>query len=274
MDLSETFEVITGTTAGRRHRTAANLMNNQDAVSRSITPGLIVGSVSDGCGSQPHSEFGARTTVNILPRLIRKHHYTGGSFDEEGLDLIYQGLVRHLLRAAKNLLDGPVKRVLESHMMATAGGVILTPSNTIFYGAGDFVFVVNGQTYTWEPEEGNQPLYPILRLAFPNDPRFRFRTHTIPTSDLKSFMLATDGGNELLQVCSDDMECFPGTDDPVGPIDQIWTNNEFYTDDATLGTWLNRLAQNWRMPGPPHHGGLLDDDTTLFAGRRKEIVAA
>lgn len=276
MNLPGTFDITYGTTAGRRHRTTGNLASNQDANGSFATNNLIVGAVSDGCGSQTHSEFGSRLAVNILLKLIRQHHAAGRTFDEDGFDRIYKGLVRRIKSAATTLLDGPVIEAINSHMMATAGGLIITPETATFFGAGDFTFMINGVQHVWKPEDGNKPLYPALSLAFPGDPRFKFRTHTVPTADLETFLIATDGGEELIRVCNDPDEYVPGTDDPAGPLDKIWTTDSFYQNEEAFGSWLNRLAQNWRMPGPPHHGGLLDDDTTVFAGRlrnRKETVA-
>lgn len=274
MNLSETFEVMSGSTAGRRHRTTGNLANNQDAVKVLPTASLIVGSVSDGCGSQPHSEFGSQLMVNGLSTLVTRHLHQGGTLDEDGFGQIYSKLVRRIKTVATTMLDGPTVEALNQYLMATAGGFALTAEELVFYGAGDFTIVVNGEVIIWEPEEGNMPLYPALSLAFPNDNRFKFRVHRVPTVDVQSFMFATDGGEELLRVLGDDFECVPGTDDPAGPVKKIWTTDEFYKDTAACGLWLNSLAQNWRMPGPPHHGGLLDDDTTLIAGRRKETVTA
>lgn len=274
MNLLETFDIAIGTTAGRRHRTGVNLASNQDAVRYTASGELIVGVLADGCGSQPYSEFGSRLMVELLTKLIRRHHAAGRAFDDAGFAMIYTALVQRLKTAASVLLDGSTVEALNAHLMATAGGVIITSETTTFFGAGDFVFLVNGVGHLWEPEEGNKPLYPALALAFPGDARFFFRTLSLPTAEVTNFVFATDGGVELMKVCKAEDELVPGTDDRAGPIDKIWSTDEFYTNTEALGAWLNSLAQNWRMPGPPHHGGLLEDDTTLVVGRRKEANSA
>lgn len=273
MNLSETFEVMSGRTAGREHRIAGNLRNCQDAVGTLPTLSRIFGAISDGCGSQPHSEFGSELTVNQLLKLVPARLRPIRPLDDAWFNELYKALVRHIVATAKANFRNPVD-ALNTHMMATAGGFIIGEESTTFYGAGDFFIVVNGEVHEWKPEGKNNPLYPVLSLAYKQDPRFTFRTITVPTAELKSFAMGTDGFGGLLQVCGDPDERYPGTNTVVGPIDQIWTNNEFYKDPEACDHWLNSLAQNWRMPGPPHHGGLLDDDTTFIAGRRKEASVA
>jgi hypothetical protein len=273
MKLPETFEVMFGRTAGREHRIAGNLLNCQDAVGACITDSQIIGALSDGSGSQPHSEFGSELTVNQLLKLVTRRLRLNQPLNDEWFNGLYKALVRHIVATAKANFLNPVD-ALNTHMMATAGGLILGEEETTFYGAGDFFIVINGEVHEWKPEEGNKPLYPILSVAFAGDKRFAFKTLTVPTAELQSFAFGTDGFGDLLKVCASADEYYPGTDTVVGPIDQIWTNDKFYTDPAACGLWLNSLAQNWRMPGPPHHGGLLDDDTTFIAGRRKEVTVA
>lgn len=294
MRLAEAFQTTTGTTAGSTHRTGPRLVNNQDAVTSVMTPHLRLGTVSDGCGSQPHSGYGSQFMVNVLPKLIIARYRPGMTLDQAWFDALYRALVKFTARKVKTEFLDPIQ-ALNTHMMATVGGVIETPATgetddtpategmTHFYGAGDFVVCTNNEVTKWKPEEGNKPLYPVLSLAFPGDPRFKFRVISVPTANLTHYLFGTDGVEKLLEVCADDGECIPGSDDPVGPINQIWTTDKFYTGDQhprhpTTGpeevdAWLNRLAQNWRLQGPAQHGGLLDDDTTFYAARRlKETV--
>lgn len=282
MRLAEAFQTTTGTTAGSTHRTGRNLVNNQDGVSAVETDHLRLGTVSDGCGSQPHSGYGSQFMVNVLPKLIIARYRPGMTLDQAWFDALYRALVKFTARKVKTEFLDPIE-ALSTHMMATAGGVIETPETTYFYGAGDFVIYIDGKVIKWKPEEGNKPLYPALSLAFKDDPRFAFRVISVPTEDLTHYLFGTDGAEKLLEVCADDEECIPGTDDPVGPINQIWTTDKFYVGDQhpkhpttgpeEVGAWLNRLAQNWRLQGPAQHGGLLDDDTTFYAARRlKETV--
>lgn len=277
MDLTS-FQFATGSTSGRNHRTAPNLRNNQDAVLADGTPDLITGILSDGCGELPYSEHGARLTVATLDRLIWAWFASGRPFTDEWFELLYQNLVNQLLKEARETFRAPLEEVLANYMMATAGGVIIGLEETIFFGGGDFLCGVNGQINQWRPEEGNAPLYPAKSLFFRDNPaeltKYRFRLHRVPTADIKTALMTTDGGGDWLKALGDPTACFPGTDTPVGTLDQFWGKDSFYTPDRfnpdPLGHWLNRLAQDFRMSGPPHHGGLLDDDTTIFAARRIE----
>lgn len=273
MEPFEAFEVMFGRTAGREHRTAGNLLNCQDAAGTRMFNSQIIGALSDGSGSQPHSEFGSQLIVNLLLKLIPARLKANKPLDEAWFAELYKTLVRHIVANAKANFADPYQ-ACNTHMMATAGGFILSEELLTFFGAGDFFIVINGEVHEWKPEKDNKPLYPILSAVFKDDPRFVFRTLTVPVAELKSFAMGTDGFGDLLAVCGN-RECYPGTDDVVGPIKQIWTNDKFYTDPDACGQWLNTLAQNWRMAGPPHHGGLLGDDTTFIAGRPlKEATSA
>jgi hypothetical protein len=276
-------QTTVGSTAGSSHRTGAYLRNNQDGASQVTTAHLRIGTVSDGCGSQPHSEYGSRFTVNILPKLILGAYSPGMTLDQEWFDALYQKLVKRLRMKAKTDFLDPIG-ALNTHLMATAGGVIETPELVHFYGAGDFVIVCDGEVINWRPEDGNKPLYPAYSIATPDDPRLGFRVHTVPVQDVRNYLFGSDGVEKLVEVCGSRFECIPGTDTPVGPISQIWATDKFYLGDqhpkhATTGPeevdmWLNRLAQNWRLTGPAQHGGLLDDDTTFYARRRVEETTA
>ena len=93
---------------------------------------------------------------------------------------------------------------------------------------------------------------------------------SIPTADLHSFVLATDGLNDIL----DKPELLiPGTQKEIGPISQLWEENRFFTNPDNLRRWLvqlNREGQkiDWKEQAVMKYHGLLHDDTTLIVGRR------
>lgn len=282
MNLLNTFQIAIGSTPGKHHRANnRNLAPNQDRVCSFSSEDLFLGLVSDGCGSQPHSEYGAEATVRILERIITaRTERRNMAMDETWFTTLYMGLVHRLVQNARNNFRNP-HTALNTHLMATAAGVIVTPETTVLFGAGDPVFVVNGKAHIWEAElDKNAPAYPVMSLAFqgPGDEetlgKFAFRTLTFPTEQINTLAVASDGAVELLKICADEFYHVPGTDTPVGQFSQFFTNDAYYDDPEALGIRLNSLAQNWRNPGPPHHGGLLDDDTSLVAIRRKEAVSA
>lgn len=277
MDLKD-FQFTSGTTAGRHHRTAPNLLNNQDTVLTDGTSELITGVLSDGCGQMPHSDYGAKLTVATLDRLIWGRFDAGRPFTDEWFTQLYENLVNTLCKEAKEKFRASLSKVLSEYMMATAGGVIIGVDETIFFGGGDFLYGVNGEISKWHPEEGNAPLYPAKSLFFLKNPteraKYRFHLHRVPTADINTVLMTTDGGEDWHKALSDSDTCFPGTDKPVGTPKDFWANDSFYAPDRfnpdPMGIWLNRMAQNYRMPGPPHQGGLLGDDTTIFAARRNK----
>lgn len=267
MTLTEQFQVTTGMTAGRYHRQPGSLGNSQDACMMSTSSHLIVGAVSDGCGSSPFSQFGAQLTVNLLCKLITKRFRRGMTLDQGWFDDLLNALVKRLKIAGRNFLHGELQDVIESHLMATAGGIIITDDTSYVFGAGDFFYGTDGEVNEWLPDKGNYPRYPIY-------PHAQFKVATYDTATLTTLFLGTDGTGDLLKVCQDGETMIPGTDDLVGQFSQIWTDDAFYvapdspTTPTSLATWLNSLATDVRQPGPPHHTGLLGDDTALVAIRR------
>jgi len=271
--LSQHFQVAAGMTAGRYHRTPGSLGNSQDAYRLHITDDLIVAVSSDGCGSSPFSQFGARLTVNLLCKIIPEIYTPETVFDQKWFDQLLTALTTDLKDVALNYLDGDPNTAAQENLMATAGGIIMTPDVTCVFGAGDFFFGTDGQdgTIEWKPDKGGYPRYPLYSNA-------RFRLKLYRTADIRQLFFGTDGVGALLETCNDPDSMIPGTDDYVGPFGQIWTNDAFYvepesnTEPTALDVWLNNLATSVRMPGPPHHTGLLDDDTTLVAIRRIQQV--
>lgn len=273
MDLLTTFAVMSGTATGRDHRLATPPAPNQDRVLTVVRHDLIVGCFADGCSSSEHSAVGADLTVNTLLTAILNRHKSGKPFDPSWFKRMYWYLVETLWETTKMYLTASnhddrdaQMDVIMSHMLATAGGCVIDTENVHLFGVPEVWGIYNGDQFDWPAAKKDHAPYPAL--AFHNRGELyygNFRVETYPTTDLRQLMMGTDGLVRLSKVCSTPTITIPGTDTPVGGIDQVFSRDEFYTDPNACSEWLNTLAA-----GTESAPGLLGDDTSFFGLRRKE----
>jgi serine/threonine protein phosphatase PrpC len=178
--------------------------NNQDAYSLRQNDRASVAVVSDGCGSSPHSEVGAK----IISRLItqRVMEMVSASCDSDGLgDNFWNKLHQDVLAEIRTLAHRMGKnfsRTIDDYFLATVVGVLVLPERTYVFASGDGVYAINGDIQVIEPPEDNQPAYMAYALldydrkGAPNP--FGFSVREIPTDEIDSLLIGSDGVTELL----------------------------------------------------------------------------
>lgn len=276
-DLLKTFEVMSGSTTGRDHRTVIPPTLNQDRVLTRATSALIVACFSDGCSSGEHSCVGAELTVNTLMTAIVSRHKSGKPFDEKWFKRLYWHLVETLWENSSRYLaetdrgdEDKLLDVILSHMLATAGGCIVDRENVYLFGVPEVWGILNGDQFNWPAAKKDYAPYPAMAYHHKGEPHFgAFRVEVSPTADLRTLMMGTDGVERLFQVCDVLSLTVPGTETPVGTTGQLFSRDDFYTDPKACSGWLNSLAEG-REVGEEFFPGYLGDDTTLFGLRRKE----
>ncbi len=122
----------------------------------------------------------------------------------------------------------------------------------------------NGERIKLGPFPGNAP--PYLGYALIDsaiDPMLlRFNVFaTMPTEQLQSFLLGTDGVEDLVQL----WDTILPNGKPIGVIDRLWEEDRFFTNPDMLRRHLALVNG-----GIDHrHPGGLTDDTTAVVGRRR-----
>lgn len=259
------FEIAAGSMIGRDHREVPKNSHDCFVVVRNDL--CTIGVVADGCGSGAHSEVGAKLGARLLAEAILREVNLCPSL---GIDWqnVREDMLADLEILAHKLGDS-LRKVVSEFFLFTLVGVCLTDERAIFFAIGDGVVVVNGDTHLLLAGEGNKPAYLSYGLLsgqvdVEEDETYFKVIADLRIEDLEHFLLGTDGVVDLMRASE---EYMPGTSKPVGGIEQFWEQDRYYNNPELVNRQLKLAARDWprRDPSP----GLLPDDTTLIAGRRK-----
>ena len=240
--------ICAGSVIGREHLRLGR--NNQDGAAVLEKDGIAVAVVTDGCGSGPSSEVGARLGARFLARRILSEARKNG-LTTELPSRVCEGLVSFLFTVARGLdLEGEsLGDDVAQQLLFTFQCAVMDGERALVFGVGDGVVAVDDAVTVLEPGAGNAPAYLAYRLVPQSLLPLDFRAHAATAPVLHHFgpaslvALATDGlsgkGAELLALSSDD---------------SVWKN------PFQLGRRLNVLAAR------PGEG--LSDDTTVALVKR------
>lgn len=260
---AQDFELITGSVIGRDHRLRGR--NCQDAALYKRLPGLTIAVVADGCGSAPFSEVGATIGVRLVIRSLSEQWERAGRISMDRTERDITSDLHQILRAQGGSYELHVmEQFLFTLMVAT-----ITHDTFAVHAFGDGVYAVNENVSVVEPADGNQPPYIAYRLLGAD--RLHFDTvASLPPADVHSFLIGSDGVTDLLGAQD---RLMPGSDKPVGPISQFWTDEALYRNQVLLTRRLGLIGRDSHRREPSGHvvaePGLLPDDTTLIIGRQK-----
>lgn len=259
------FDIAAASVIGREHLRAAR--NNQDAFCFDSCAQGIAAVVADGCGSGAFSELGAqagaRQVVASALRLLRHGEPVASA---AFLSLLRESSLEFLRQLAHSLgRDG-----LQECLLFTLVGAVVTPSHTLVFSAGDGVWALNGHVQTLGPFPGNAPPYLAYGLL-PDSAVPLVRDAFVPTSEVESLLLGTDGVGDLARLAE---HLVPERDEPVGPLSQFWSEPRYFRNPDALRRRLALLSRESVRVEPVSHRlvrtpGLLADDTTLVVLRRR-----
>jgi hypothetical protein len=259
------FEIAGGSVAGHAHLAAGR--NNQDAFCWEASAGGLIAVVCDGCGSRPHSEVGALVGARLVVRALRRLRRAG--LGQAGL---FDDLRRSVLGGPSDGRRPRSHRTVVDYLLFTIVGLIVTDRCATPFSIGDGLIVVNGEAREIGPFPDNEPPY-LAYALLPRgldggrSDRTAFQVHeATPAEALRSVLIGTDGVRDLRDA---EGRPIPGRSEPepeiVGPLSQFWTDDAFFRNRDMV---RRRLAVLNRGP----RAGLLADDTTLVAVRRKGLA--
>lgn len=260
---SEDFEIAGGSIVGKDHLFSRK--NNQDAYAFWQDEDHIVGIVADGCGSSPYSEWGARYGVNMLMNNIKHGIGSYRYFPNRNVEMFLPQisyLKYDMDRMISSMANTSQDKIIEDHLLFTLMGFIVAPEETIVFAIGDGVYIVNGNPVTVS-FKGNAPLYLAYSLLPWYKENMNFKIlHTIPTEELQTLIVGTDGLTDFT---------------PEDPVDQFVEQDKYFKNPDAIRRKLFLLNQtrynvDWDNRTFDVNNGLLSDDTTLIALRRKKIV--
>jgi hypothetical protein len=237
--------------------------NNQDSYAWFRTDNAFVAIVCDGCGSMPQSDVGAQLLATYMARTaVRGVDF--GLTPETTLDYLAEHAT-DFITSIVSMMGGNKVADASRYFLFTTLGVLVTPERTLVFSIGDGVYAVNGEVTVIEQYKNNAPPYIGYRVTGGTgtmDLRFQVRAD-IPTAEVSSILIGTDGVADLMKVAELPL---PGTEEPVGPLSQFWTNEKFFKNADEVRRRLARINRETAVlvnERPRIQRGLLRDDTTI-----------
>lgn len=286
------FAVAAGRVTGRAHQRLGH--GCQDGLAWYAAADAVVAVVTDGCGSSQYSEVGARLGARLLVAALAKElgcqlgcepgRASGrpgapGATPEATPEATIDALL--VQRACSDVLDhlrvlaramgGDLAHTVSEHFLFTIVGAVVTPARTLVFALGDGIIAINGAVHVIGPFPGNCPPYLGYRLLDPGATTELSFQAVEPTAAIDSLLLATDGAGEILAHAG---RALPGRAEPAGPLAQFWTDDGYFRnpDAVRRRLWLmsrEHVTPDWAGRHLRRDGGILGDDTTLIAIRRR-----
>jgi len=278
-DLTQQFQLADGSVVGRNHVGRGNVLtgrNSQDAFCISQEPDCIVAVVSDGCGSTPYAEFGARLLANMACRELRFVGRSGG-VDELRLARAHSTISQHLISIEVMMLRDldDARQFVHDHLLATIVACIVTPTMTTIVAIGDGCFAVNDRFCSLDSFDSRPPYlaYSLLpRHDGIREESYRFSiVAQLPTDQIQNLMIGTDGVEDLRDFSH---KFLPGRKSKqLGPLQQYWTEDRYFDNPIAIDRQLHLANSEHKRFSPglgriETHQGLLPDDTTMVVMRR------
>ncbi|MEK7641649.1 MAG: protein phosphatase 2C domain-containing protein [Patescibacteria group bacterium] len=273
------FESAAGSIMGTDHRQQFVWKNNQDALVVREEGDCTIAVVSDGCGEGAYSELGARLTAHLTVNRLAQIFATGQTVTPAVLDDLLEGLRMSLLLSlqplAMEMERGSRAKAVLDHFLFTLLALVVTPVTTYVIGIGDGIYAINGEVVQIGPFPENKPPYlaygGLLKSTISPE-LVRFTVHkTIPTAELTSALIGTDGVGDLDRAAS---KTLPGRKELVGPLSQFWVDDRYFKNPEGIRRRLNLINNSacqtdWKARETTEEHGRLTDDTTLVVVRRR-----
>ncbi len=218
---------------------------NQDAVAIAETPAGLLLAVADGCSGGRYSEWGARTAASWL------HHNASRLLETSaGAEHLIESELLAALKTITSSVTGSDETgsgFVHDHLLFTLLIAFVGESHTTVVGAGDGCYAVNGLLV--ELDERNCPNYLGYGLLEEIPAKRLNLLSRIPTSEVQSLLLATDGALEL--------ERHQPVETPG--LAEFWTADRYLNNPTLMQKRLNQVAARTRI----------FDDTSMAMCRRR-----
>jgi hypothetical protein len=285
------WQIAGGSVIGKDHVRAGK--NNQDAYCWSANEQALVAIVTDGCGSSPYSEVGAQLGARFLSKTLLDmasseedwvsmkgiffKHMDSDRVGEIFTDFRNTSL-EYFGQLAKSI--GKDFKTVEELLLFSVVGCLIRRNETIIFSMGDGVYGSNERFSTIQPNEGNKPSY--LAYGLYDDAQLKdneknlkqdFHLHVVSFStEIQSVLIGSDG----LQIFQDQPQTkVPGKDEVIGGLEQFVLDDKYFKNPDAIRRRLNILNKenrqiDWKQRTQETEHGLLNDDATLIAIRRKQ----
>ena len=282
--MKDLFQIAGGTITGSEHVKSGK--NNQDAFYWAVSENAIVAVVTDGCSDTPHSEVGAKIGAKIVADavLMEAQSYnnipTGLLPDPDRPDPFWHNVYVKVLSELSKISNatGIENQTIADYFLFTVVGALIRPETSSIFSIGDGVAFLNGAYGKIGPYPNNAPPYLGYALLWKTPGQIkpewlRFTTHSLlDTASVNSILIGSDGSEDLIRAAGNNI---PGKNEKVGPINQFWEDDRYFKNPDMIRrklTLINRASAraDWENRKIIKEYGLLPDDTTIIAIRRKK----
>lgn len=280
IDLSERFELASGTIIGREH--ARSGRNNQDGLFFESSKRVIVAVVCDGCSSSAYSEVGSKIGARMITETIVRHLRRRVGFGVMPndfdwplfLEKVRQDVLANI-RVLANSMGQSLSLIVSDYFLFTVVGLVVLPQKSLILSIGDGLFGINGEMHSLGPFPGNEPPYLgyglIDSFAQEDVSLFGFQIQKIlSTEEIDSVFIGTDGVQDSFNSAE---RKIPGRQELVGPAEQFWKEDYYFENPDAIRRKLflmNKEIASVNLDGDlKRECGILPDDTTLVVLRRK-----
>lgn len=274
--ITKEFECASGSIIGQYHLRIN--FNNQDNYIITEYPDHIVAVICDGCGSGPTSEVGATLGSSIVAWELNASGLHKLKDDMKEIELCLERTRRLIVDRITSIAFKtglPFVSAIADSFLFTIVAAVVGKEYTYIISFGDGFYALNGEVKEIGPFENNAPPYiaygSVEEHVESRDDLHFVINEIIPTNELESLLIASDGLGDLIGA---EEKNIPGKADLVGPVDQFWARDLYFSNQAAVSrrlaminksvTKLDRKANRLI-----HEVGHLKDDTTLVAIRRK-----
>ena len=277
------LEITGGMIVGTDHYVAGK--NCQDFYGWAVCPECLVAVVTDGCGTRPHSEVGAKLGAHIFSRLLAESFADGTLVSQEIKGK--QALINHTARETASVL-GKIstdsmsgyhdENILDFFLFSMIGVVIKKDLSTVVFAIGDGAWSQDGRIQLVNQTETNTPVYLGYHLL--ND-HGGFEEEDLSATIIAYGQFDHMASNGGLLIGSDGLRhmqpdkaipSLPG--EVIGSLSQFWTNDAYFANPDAIRRRLaviNRVRRvpDWKnermdvVPGP------LRDDVALVVIKKK-----
>lgn len=271
--MKEQFDVIAGSVTGTGHRLCGK--NNQDAYHWISDEKVITAVVCDGCSSSLYSEVGAKLIARYVSEkaawLIRQGKGVKGSEILKILEVLIVKFLKTLTEKFQNQ-----DSAIDEMFLATIIGAMITPAWMTIFSFGDGIFGVNGQINVID--QNNAPAYIGYKikpgLYFVDSAEMGFCIQAeMPTEDVKTLILASDGAFELQEKAENVISIF-GQEEKIGNLSQFEADERYIKNPTLLQKRLLQLNTeknqiDWENEEIQKFPGIFKDDATIVLIKRR-----
>lgn len=210
--------------------------NNQDAVLVHRDKDLIIGLLSNGCGSGKYTEVGARLITNYIKNYLLSHDLT----QKHWQTAFKENILSFLKNLIINQKEEEMIEFIKNYLLVGFQGFVMTSKTTTLFSCGDAVNLINDKLTLLKGVKRSKFIVRELLI----DDKVSIDWREVETQSIERLVIATNGIIYLLDNA-------PSLEDIIS---EFVHHKTFYKSSVALQKFLQTEQQK----------GILRDDTSII----------